>query len=440
MKEGGPDKSRRWILHGLAAAAAAGVVSRMVPKQDAQQVPPDTVPDEPDPEAVPDEVEEILQPREFGMRSVLEDQLKRSEKPHFGQREHLEVNLSWRNRMKKSPHIDNLIAANARLRGKIDLSSDETHLDRIKKIFAEEKVPAKWLCIAISESWYRSHNEKDEILRSPTGAKGPFQFQQDTAEEYGLVESDDDGKIIYDYRADPFKSARAAAQYLKKFKNLFTQCNAPDGEAEQLSVCSYNGGCAQRYLKAIRKAKLPASMPGFREFVTQEMQQTFAAAMVDDTRPVEPGENLRSLSRKYGVSQRVIKRRNPNVNWKNLIANKTQITVPGIKTAPLFEQAKKNDTLASIAHRLRVPEHMLMEKNPDIKWERLSARAQIDIPEKSPLFGNYVLARKLFFLRGYIENIDYLAKTEAIIYAMDNYDLTLRIPLPRRNPRIDIEG
>ena len=97
------------------------------------------------------------------------------------------------------------------------------YMERFREIFAEEGVPKDLVHMAHVESGFKTS------AYSRAHAKGIFQFISGTARNYGL-------RVDYwaDERSDPEKSARAAAQYMKRLYDEFEDWN--------LSVAAYNAG------------------------------------------------------------------------------------------------------------------------------------------------------------------------------------------------------
>jgi len=138
--------------------------------------------------------------------------------------------------------------------GRLDM---DAMIPRLKKVFAEEGVPQKWVWVAQVES---SLNPR---AISSAGAVGLFQLMPGTARRFGLQTAP------VDDRMEPEKSAGAAAQYLKILHRKFgcwslalAAYNAGEGRVKEImekrKARTFNE--MERYLPSETRAYVPKVM------------------------------------------------------------------------------------------------------------------------------------------------------------------------------------
>lgn len=125
--------------------------------------------------------------------------------------------------------------------------------DLYEQIGREENVDPNLL---LEQGRQETINFKPEVfygkLDSPKGARGAAQMMPGTAPTYGLKVNDQ-----IDERADPVKSVRAQAKYMRKLLDQF-------GGDENLALAGYNAG---EFRKSLQKGQIP-NIPETQKYVS----------------------------------------------------------------------------------------------------------------------------------------------------------------------------
>lgn len=279
------------------------------------------------------------------------------------------------------------------------------YLPMIQSVFRAEGLPLDLAYVPLIESAFKP----DALSRA--SAKGVWQFMRGTALENGLRHD-----WFIDERADPEKSTRAAARYLRTLHGMF------DGDWH-LALASYNGGPG-RVQRALRRAgvddfwRLSAS-PRYlpretREYVPMILAAIIVArnpaaygfeiapqpAVAYDTVSVPPGTDLRRIAEWAGVSIDEIQALNPELRrWTTPVRGDYEVKVPP-GTGPALEArlaraapgelsslkwhtVRKAETLATVARQFKISRTELAAANDLSTRARLRPGQVLLIPRTS---------------------------------------------------------
>jgi membrane-bound lytic murein transglycosylase D len=296
----------------------------------------------------------------------------------------------------EAPTFDIPIEVNDRVRAWIDrysrahkdsfnagLRRSGLYLDRFREIFAEEGLPQDLVYMAHVESGYKT------TAYSRAHARGIFQFIAATARRYGL-------RVDYwaDERADPEKSAHAAARYMKDLHEEFgdwylalAAYNAGEGKIRRaiartgkrdfwsIARTRYIRRETKNHIPAILAATLLSKEPG-KYGLTLEREP----AIEYETITVDGAADLRVLARCAGTDLETMRRLNPALRRNQTPPKgRTDLRVPpgtgettyaALEAVPPSERVlytrhrvRKGDTLSQIGRRYGVSVRSIQQTN-----------------------------------------------------------------------------
>ena len=273
------------------------------------------------------------------------------------------------------------------------------YLPMIQNVFRAEGLPLDLAYVPLVESAFKPN------ALSRAKAKGVWQFMAGTAVENGLRRD-----WYIDERSDPEKATQAAAKYLSTLSKMF------DGDWH-LALASYNGGPG-RLQRAMKQAKADdfwklAAKPRLLPRETREYVPMILAAIVIARNPAQYGfdfapetalayekvtlsrpVDLRHIAEWAETTIDEIQALNPELRrWTTPVRDtQYELKVPAGTAAQVnarlaeasaselaslnWYTAKRGDTLALIAKKLKVSGSDLAEAN------YLSSRARISIGQK----------------------------------------------------------
>jgi membrane-bound lytic murein transglycosylase D len=276
------------------------------------------------------------------------------------------------------------------------LTRGAKYLPMIQNVFRAEGLPLDLAYVPLIESAFKPN------ALSRAKAQGVWQFMSGTARENGLQRD-----WYIDERSDPEKSTLAAAKYLRTLNETF------DGDWH-LALASYNGGPG-RVQKALKRTRandfwMLTEKPRILPRETREYVPMILAAMVIARNPAQYGfafeptppqafekvtlpraVDLRRIAEWTDTSIDEIRALNPELRrWTTPVKSEAyELKVPVGKAESVISRladaaaedlaslnwytAKKGDTLATIAKKLRVSRTDLAEAN----YLRTTARVKI---------------------------------------------------------------
>jgi membrane-bound lytic murein transglycosylase D len=234
------------------------------------------------------------------------------------------------------------------------------YIEMFREIFAEEGLPQDLVYMAHVESGYKTS------AYSRAHARGVFQFIASTARRYGL-------RVDYwaDERADPEKSARAAARYMKDLYAEFGDW--------YLALAAYNAGegkirraiartgkrdfwsiARTRYIRRETKNHIPAIIAA--TLLSKDPDKYGLSAEFDppvryDTFEVAGAADLRVLARCAGTDTATMRRLNPALRRSQTPPDgRTEVRVPfgtGPTAAAALEAIPTEERVLYARHRVR---------------------------------------------------------------------------------------
>lgn len=270
-----------------------------------------------------------------------------------------------------------------------------TYLAYARKAFRDRGMPEELACLAIVESGYNPN------AVSPVGAAGAWQFMPYTGMKYGLNQD-----WWMDERRDPYKSAEAAADYLKKLYGDFNDWH--------LAIAAYNAGegkigralektGTKTFFALKEKNHLLDEKAQLREETKQYVPRFLAVCKImrnleklgfqacDSNSPpsvvrlqVKPGTDLMALSKAVGMSWEEFSTYNgAHKRYVTCTDRATPVYLPAVREKSALAHlnnprtgnhvgwqtytASRGDTWQSISRRSGVPVDVLQSSNKHVR-------------------------------------------------------------------------
>jgi membrane-bound lytic murein transglycosylase D len=283
------------------------------------------------------------------------------------------------------------------------LARGARYLPMIEQVFKSEGLPHDLVYVPLIESAFKP------TALSRASAKGIWQFELDTARDYGLEQN-----WFLDERSDPEKATRAAAQHLKMLNELF------DGDWN-MTLASYNAGQG-RVQHAVKVSKISdywqlSATSRFLPRDTREYVPMILAAIIIGKNPVQYGFavgaidalafervtvpdalDLRVIAEWTGVPVEQIRDLNPELRRGITPLGKHEVKVPlgtaasveaRLATADpsvfaaaslLWHDVKRGETLATIARHYKITTSKLASANDLRTNSRLKPGQRLMVP------------------------------------------------------------
>jgi membrane-bound lytic murein transglycosylase D len=278
----------------------------------------------------------------------------------------------------------------------------------IDQALAEERLPKGLAYLPVIESAYMP------TLTSRAGAHGIWQFMPETAREYGL-------RVDWwvDERADPIRSARAAAAYLRDLHRMF--------EDWPLALAAYNCGPgrvrraldrtgATTFWELLEMMALPKETRGYVPtfFATLRIAADPATYGFQLTRAADAGGeqevelegpvSIKHLAAVAGVDEEMLRELNPAFRRGLLPPGRASLRLPPAAAALVAERARtlKNDdaemmvcsytmrgsdTVKKLAQKIGTDPETILAMNELAAGARVRAGASIYLPVRARELG-----------------------------------------------------
>jgi LysM repeat protein len=349
-----------------------------------------------------------------GFRRILYEQIAKGQQPTIDGQSMQSARKQWRDYYLSPNGRRDVHGALGRMLGDVN-SEGMSVFETLKTECTQNGIDFNVLFLAIVESRY----QRDVVSRA--GAAGHFQWIEETARHprYGLIRKNAEG-VLEDHRTDPLAAGRAMIQYLKFFRDTFFG-GAANPESVRLSVLAYNGSFPHTYARHVNRQN--TSVDGYVSFMQTAMRSSLERLSVAKSYVVKPGDTLVKIARAHGMSLKDLVAAGLDPKIKIKVGETIQLPALAEPAAPPAESlvytVKKGDNLIRIARAFSIPLEELIALNPPLTTASIiKINDQIIVGVEAPVKPGVdpkSIPRKMKALSHHLENIDYLAKVEAMI-------------------------